>query len=75
MNVAKIYRSGNFQTVRLPRQFHLKSAQVEIFRRGNEIVLRERQDDPRDAFDLLGSLPEDLAIAGRTKELSQSRRS
>lgn len=33
--------------LRLPKQFRLKSKEVEIFRRGSEIVLRERSNDDR----------------------------
>jgi antitoxin VapB len=29
--------------VRLPKQFRLRSKQVQVFRRGNDIVLRERR--------------------------------
>ena len=41
MGTAKVFRSGNSQAVRLPKQFRLKSKEVEIFRRGKEIVLQE----------------------------------
>ncbi len=42
MGTARVFRSGNSQAVRLPKQFRLKSEEVEIFRRGDEIVLREK---------------------------------
>ena len=42
MGTARVFRSGNSQAVRLPKQFRLKSKEVEIFRRGDEIVLREK---------------------------------
>jgi antitoxin VapB len=54
---ARIFRSGNSQAVRLPKQFHFKSKEVEIFRRGDEIVLREKSGTMTRAFDLLASLP------------------
>lgn len=41
MSIAKVFKSGNSQAVRLPREFRFASAQVEIFRRGDEVVLRE----------------------------------
>jgi hypothetical protein len=37
-----IYKSGSSQAVRLPKKFRVKSRGVEIFRRGDEIVLREK---------------------------------
>jgi len=41
MATARVFKSGNSQAVRLPKQFRFKSREVKIFRRGNEIVLRE----------------------------------
>jgi len=37
---AKVFRSGNSQAVRLPKQFQLGVREVEIFKRGEEVVLR-----------------------------------
>lgn len=68
MQKAKVFRSGNSQAVRLPKQFRLKSREVEIFRRGNEVVLREKSGGIRRAFDLLASLPDDFTVPGRNNE-------
>lgn len=38
-----VFQSGNSQAVRLPKEFRFKSKTVEIFRRGDEIVLREKR--------------------------------
>jgi antitoxin VapB len=73
MATAKVFRSGNSQAVRLPKQFRLKSKEVEIFRRGNDIVLREKDADLTRAFDLLASLPHDLTLAERKDDRPQSR--
>ena len=51
---ARVFQSGNSQAVRLPKQFRLKSTEVQIFRRGNDIVLREIA--PK-LSNVLGSLP------------------
>src|SRR5919108_6049746 len=40
--IARVFQSGNSQAVRLPKQFRLRSKQVQVFRRGNDLVLRER---------------------------------
>ena len=63
MGTARVFRSGNSQAVRLPKQFRLKSKEVEIFRRGDEIVLREKDGTMVRAFDLLAGLPDDLKSA------------
>ena len=62
---------GNSQAVRLPKAFRVKSKEVEILRRGDEIVLREREGTMARAFDLLAALPPDLALAGREKDKPQ----
>ena len=52
--IARVFQSGNSQAVRLPRQFRFRSKQVQVFRRGRDIVLRER---PARLSDLLADLP------------------
>lgn len=73
MGTARVFRSGNSQAVRLPKQFRLKSKEVEISRRGDEIVLREKDGTIARAFELLASLPEDLDLARREKDAPQKR--
>lgn len=74
MGTARVFRSGNSQAVRLPKQFRLKTQEVEISRRGGEIVLREKDRTLARAFDLLAGLPEDLELAGRETDQPQKRR-
>jgi antitoxin VapB len=38
-----VFQSGNSQAVRLPKEFRFKSRIVEIFRRGDEVILRDRK--------------------------------
>ncbi|WP_395678010.1 antitoxin [Inquilinus sp.] len=59
MATARVFRSGNSQAVRLPKQFRFESQEVEIFRRGDEVVLREKPRGMARAFELLASLPDD----------------
>lgn len=49
-----VFVSGNSQAVRLPKEFRVNSKFVEIFKRGNEIVLRER---PQTVGDALADFP------------------
>lgn len=74
MGTARVFRSGNSQAVRLPKQFRLKSKEVEIFRRGDEIVLREKDGNLVRAFELLAGLPDDLAVVARQKDQPQKRK-
>lgn len=50
----RVFRSGNSQAVRIPRQFCFSASEVEISRRNGEIVLREK---PQDLGSMLRDLP------------------
>lgn len=49
-----VFQSGNSQAVRLPKEYRFSSKTVEIFRRGNEVVLREKK---RTLAEALATLP------------------
>lgn len=74
MATARVFKSGNSQAVRLPKEFRVKSKEVEITRRGDEIVLREKRGTMARAFELLAGLPEDFTIPGRKKDKPQKRK-
>ncbi|RJF88506.1 AbrB/MazE/SpoVT family DNA-binding domain-containing protein [Oleomonas cavernae] len=74
MAVAKVFQSGNSQAVRLPKQFRLEASEVEIFRRGDEIVLRALPSDMAHVFDLIAELPEDMFADERVDPPPQSRK-
>ena len=74
MGTARVFRSGNSQAVRLPKEFRLKSQEVEIFRRGDEIVLREKSGTMERAFDLLAGLPDDFELPDRSDDRPQKRK-
>jgi antitoxin VapB len=57
MAKARVFQSGNSQAVRLPKEFQFDTDEVEIFRRGDEIVLRKKTETLARAFELLASLP------------------
>ncbi len=54
MSETTVFQSGNSQAVRLPKEFRFKGKTVEIFRRGDEVVLREKH---RTMAEVLASLP------------------
>lgn len=70
---AKVFRSGNSQAVRLPREFRFDVTEVEILRRGDEIVLRKPLDSIAKAFHLLTRLPADGFDDIRDDEPPQER--
>ncbi|WP_092043498.1 antitoxin [Methylobacterium pseudosasicola] len=63
MTRTRVFQSGNSQAVRLPAGFRLRGPEIEILRRGDEIVLREiQQHDLSAAFALLTELPIDELV-------------
>jgi antitoxin VapB len=72
--VTKVFRSGNSQAVRIPRQFRLEAKEVEIFRRGEEIVIRQPSRNLARAFDLLTGLSPDFLKFGRQQAKPQKRK-
>jgi antitoxin VapB len=63
--ITKVFQSGNSQAVRLPKEFQLIGPEVEIFKRHNEIIIREKPRNLARAFELLTQLPEDFFAGGR----------
>jgi antitoxin VapB len=45
--VAKVFRSGNSQAVRLPKEFRFEVDEVEVSREGDAVILRPRYDAGR----------------------------
>jgi antitoxin VapB len=74
MATARVFKSGNSQAVRLPKQFRVKSQELEIERRGDEIVLREKTGGMERAFYLLAELVNDEALKDRKKDKPQKRK-
>jgi antitoxin VapB len=72
---ARIFQSGNSQAVRLPKAFRINADRVEIFRRGNEIVLREQPVNATAIFDALAELPAGFMDEGREDTPPQPRES
>jgi antitoxin VapB len=73
MSKARIFKSGNSQAVRLPKEFRFHVDEVEILRRGAEIVLREPKRNLGQAFRVLGAMPDDFMAQGRRDEAPQTR--
>jgi len=75
MATARVFKSGNSQAVRLPKQFRFRGNEVEIFRRGDEVVLREKSRGMMRAFEIIANLDIDIdAVEEARKELPQPRK-
>lgn len=73
MALARVFQSGNSQAVRLPKEFRLSVDQVEIFRRGDELILRECPGNGARIFEALTSFPKDFMSEGREDTPPQER--
>lgn len=54
--LTKVFKSGNSQAVRIPKEFKLEQDEVEIIKRGNELVIKPvSAKNAGVVFDLLSS--------------------
>jgi antitoxin VapB len=73
MRTTRVFKCGNSLAVRLPKDLQFDVEEVEIFRRGDELVIRKIPENLSVAFDLLSEMPEDFMEGGRNDEPPQSR--
>ena len=62
MSTTKIFQSGNSQAVRIPKEFQFDVSEIEIFRQGEDVILRKKPVTGLDLFTQLASidLPDDF---------------
>ena len=73
MTITKVFTNGNSQAVRLPKGFRFDVTEVEIFHRGDEVVIRKKTENLREAFDLLAGMNDDFFEDGRDDPLPEQR--
>jgi antitoxin VapB len=73
MGTAKIFKSGNSQAVRLPKEFQFDVPEVDIFRRNGEVVLRKKPQNLARVFELLSEMSDDFMEDGRQQPPMQER--
>jgi len=71
--LTKVFKSGNSQAVRLPKELQFSCKHVEIFKRNNEVIIREIPQNLEQAYRLLTQLPDDFLEGDRRDELPQKR--
>ena len=65
MAIAKVFKSGNSQAIRLPKEFRLKVTEVELVRHGDDILIRQpRKLTLMDAYNAMASMPDDFLKDG-----------
>ena len=73
MTTAKVFMTGRSQAVRLPKEFRFEGTEVEIFRRGDEVILREKTVTVDRLFKVLAQMPNDFYAEERVDEPPQER--
>ena len=73
MTTAKVFMTGRSQPVRLPKEFRFEGTEVEIFRRGDEVILREKPVTVDRLFKVLAQMPNDFYAEERVDEPLQER--
>ena len=74
MKTARVFRSGNSQAVRIPKEFHLEDEEVEIRRKGDALILRPTRRSWRALFESLDKFTDDFMADGRNQPPTQKRR-
>lgn len=73
MTTTRVFKSGNSQAVRIPKEFQFDVDEVEIFRRGDEVVLLAKKKRLGEAFELITRLSDDFLADGRDDMPPQAR--
>ena len=60
MRRTTVFKSGNSQAVRLPKDFQLADREVQIFRQGTDIVIRPIPKTIGEALSLLPPCPDGM---------------
>ena len=73
MVTTRVFKSGNSQAVRIPKEFQFDVDEVEIIRRGDELIIRPKKDNIADFFDLITEFSDDFMQDGREDPPPQER--
>lgn len=73
MKTAKIFRSGNSQAVRIPKEFQMEADEVEILKRGTSLVLRPKGKSWAAFFESLEKFTDDFMKSGRKQPRVRKR--
>ena len=73
MTTAKVFMIGRSQAIRLPKEFRFEGTEVEIFRRGDEVILREKPVTVDRLFKVLAQMPNDFYAEEKVDEPLQER--
>lgn len=75
MNTAKIFKNGNSQAVRLPREYRFESDEVTINKIGNMVILCPKESAWDMFVESLGNFTEDFMKDRNQPKKPDSRKS
>ncbi|QGZ60612.1 antitoxin [Paraburkholderia acidisoli] len=73
MDIARIFKHGGSQAVRLPKDFRFDTPEVRIRRHGAAVILEPVPQDWAWLAPLIGPLDDDFAAAAREAATAQDR--
>jgi antitoxin VapB len=73
MKTARVFRSGNSQAVRIPKEFRIEGDEVEILKKGRSLVLRLPRRSWTSLVRSLDRFTDDFMAAGRHQGRRQTR--
>ncbi|RMH03926.1 MAG: antitoxin [Nitrospirae bacterium] len=73
MKTAKIFRSGNSQAVRIPKEFQIEGKEVEIRKKGRSLILCPKKRSWTSLIESLEKFTEDFMAKGRRQPRLQKR--
>ena len=74
MKTAKVFKSGNSQAVRIPKEFHLDASEVDIRKQGETLILLPGKPSWTPLVESLTKFTDDFMAGGRRQPPAQRRR-
>ncbi len=71
---ARVFKAGKSQAIKLPKESRVKGSELEIYRRGDGIILREKSVGMERVLELIAELPADMFPKKRKDPKPQRRR-
>lgn len=75
MQTVKVFRSGNSQAVRIPKEYAIDDSELFIHKVGNSIILTSKNDIWTSFKNSINSFSDDLFSEGREQPEIQERES
>lgn len=73
MKTAKLFKNGQSQAVRLPKEFRMAGTEVYIKKQGEAIVLIPKENSWKPLFDSLNHFEKDFKIERNQPKMNQER--